>query len=113
MVGHADLKKVVRCLLVEMNNGKQSYGIYGLWKEKATLKMPLPSDKASIFWEGVSAEEALIRVITELGLSTERARKIVDDHKDLWFGSGLRAFLLTDEPINESNLPTIYHFEKV
>lgn len=113
VVGHADLKNVARCLLVKVDGGEQSYGIYGLWKAKATLEMPLPSDEASISWEAVSCEAALIRVITELGLSTERARKIVDDHKDLWFGSGLRAFLLTDEPINESNLPTIYHFEKV
>lgn len=113
VVGHADFEKRVRCLLVEVDEENQYYGIYGLWKQKATLQMPLPSDEASISWEGVSCETALIRVFTELGLSTERARKIVDDHKDLWFGSGLRAFLLTNEPISESNLPTIYYFEKV
>ena len=113
VIGHADFEAPVRCLLLEINEENRNYGVYGLWKQKADLEMPLPTHESTITWDGVSSEAALIRVISEIGLSQERSREIVDDHKDYWFAPGLRAFLVTKVPVNESLLPTIYYFEKV
>lgn len=103
--GYADLERPVRCLLVQNENEETAYGVYGLWKDKRNLLMPLPIDDESVSWEGVSAEDALNRLLVGRGVSEQQSREIVSDFGEQWFDAGLRAILI--QANNEEEQPDL------
>ena len=109
--GHADLDKPVRCLLFENKNGELAYGVYGLWKDKSDLEMPLPSDDASVVWDGVSGRDALVRLLKDAGLSKEQVVAIQNRHFERWLGGGLRAIMLHGSELNGKPNITVTVYE--
>ncbi len=94
VIGRADVPHRVRCLLLEVDDTTAAYGVYGLWKEKSELQMPLPSSEQSVTWEDLSSAAALSKLLTSAGVSAAETNLILAERSDIWFQPGLRAILL-------------------
>lgn len=94
VIGRADVPYRVRCLLIEGDDTTVAYGVYGLWKEKSELQMPLPSSEQSVIWEDLSAAAALSKLLTSVGVSAAETKVIFAERSDNWFRPDLRAILL-------------------
>lgn len=95
--------RTARLLTYQRIGEREHYGVYGLSGAKWSLVVPLPSQDDAIRWEGVTAAEALQRLIASVGEPQETARVLVEQNAIDWFADGLRVFFVLGGAREESS----------
>ncbi len=93
VIGHGDLEKQVRCMLIRVKGKQASYGVYGLRDDKSKLRMQYPGHRLSVIWDNVSAGAAIERTLIGVGIPKKRAKEILADHEEEWLAPGDRAIM--------------------
>jgi hypothetical protein len=91
-------------IVFQNRDGKCDYGVYGAWREKNNMEVPLPGP-ASIRWDGVDHVEGLEKLLLMQGLEIAETKAMIKTWKNDWFEPGLRVFWIVPQKSVDAFLP--------
>lgn len=91
-------ERPVRFLTFERDAEREAYGVYALHDAKARMEVCTPLDGDPIKWVDVDAPRALVRLLSQAGVSADEAHVLVETQHGKWFADGLRVLLIVSGP---------------